>query len=102
MRKITKVWTCKNGSKVRICDMSNSHLLNTIKLLYKTAAKNRNYALCYVPDFQGEMAQYYAEQEWDSLNEMSDLDFAFNNYPILENLIEDAERRKLDINWIYE
>ena len=33
MRKVTKKWTCKDGSKVRICDMSDTHLVNAYKYL---------------------------------------------------------------------
>ena len=35
MRKVTKKWTCKDGSKVRICDMSDTHLVNAYKFLDK-------------------------------------------------------------------
>ena len=27
------IWTCKNGTKVRVMDMTDSHLNNTIKML---------------------------------------------------------------------
>jgi len=33
MRKCTKLWKTKNGYKVRVCDMSDGHLDNTIAYL---------------------------------------------------------------------
>lgn len=29
----TNIWTCRDGQEIRICDMSCSHLLNTIRML---------------------------------------------------------------------
>lgn len=75
--------------------MTNEHLLNTIKLLCKKAAQNQNEALMHYPSFNGEMAQYYAEQEWDNLRETHPDDFALQEYPILLLLWEEADRRKL-------
>ena len=37
MRKCTKLWKTKNGSKVRVCDMSDGHLDNTIAYLQRFA-----------------------------------------------------------------
>lgn len=35
-RKNTDVWTTKEGRDVRICDMDDRHLINTIKYLERT------------------------------------------------------------------
>lgn len=95
MKKITKFWTKKDGSKIRICDMEDSHIINTIKLLVKKSSQIQNEALMYYPCFQGDMAQMCAEQEWDNLNEMHPEDFALQEFPILEYLWEEADKRKL-------
>ena len=37
MRKQTKLWTMRDGTKIRICDMTNSHLVNTMRMLKRGA-----------------------------------------------------------------
>lgn len=59
------VWTTKEGKRIPISKMSDSHLLNTIKFL-----ERKSDAFDIIPPmFQGEMAQYYADQEYDDAME---------------------------------
>lgn len=97
-----KLWTQKDGKKIRIKDMTNLHLTNTISFLLRYAGNEKNYSLCNFPSFNGEMAQYYAEQEWDVLNEMDDWEFAEMEYPIFKDLVDEAFMRNLDISELGE
>ena len=89
-RKQTRLWTMKDGEKIRICDMADSHLENSIAMLDR-ALRRLQRDMPY-PEFQGDMAQYYAELDWDRLQESVPED----QYPIYGNLVEDRERRKWD------
>ena len=63
----TKKWKLKDGTKVRIKDMTDSHLKNSIAMLdrmYENAILNASAPIC-----SGDMAQYYAEMEFDNLME---------------------------------
>ena len=92
--KQTRLWTMRNGSKIRICDMADSHLLNSIALLERHANHTHNIntsfgymALC---GLRGEQAIEAMEQQLEDLE---------NNGPshpdIYENLLADAQRRGL-------
>ena len=68
-----KKWETANGNLIKISEMSDCHLLNTIYLLERTAPKiyemNLQSAMqlsCYVT---GEMASYTIEQEIDRMME---------------------------------
>lgn len=37
MKKQTKIWKTRDGNKIRICGMEDSHLINTIKMLQRRA-----------------------------------------------------------------
>lgn len=89
--KVTKKWTTRDGTRVRICDMTNEHLVNTIKLC-RRAHERAKEEIPY-PTFCGEMAQFYAEREYDSFLE-SGPEVAFPLYP---DLLDEAYRRRLDI-----
>jgi hypothetical protein len=90
----TKMWTQKNGVKIRIRDMTDSHLTNTINLL----ARQTQVMLSRIPypDFSGEMAQYYAEGEYDSVMESSLEENMIRSIDIAEDLLDEFSKRKLD------
>ena len=83
----TKKWLCKDGRKVRIKDMTDTHLANTIKFLEKA-----HLAILDTPppDFQGEMAQMYADQEYNALMDSTVEDY----FPIVRDMKEDFEKRR--------
>ena len=89
MRKITKLWRMHNGKTIRICDMSDSHLENTIKMLRRKVEDIR--LEIPFPNFQGEMAQYYAEIEYDYIMDCPDEELI----PILEDLEDEQKRRQV-------
>lgn len=37
-KKRTDIWTCQDGTKVRICDMETSHIINSLRMM------NRNFS----------------------------------------------------------
>lgn len=101
MRKQTAVWTTRDGRKVRLCDMADSHLLNTIKYLKKRteARLAAEIALGYrvLCGLQGEMAQLCVEQDLDRLESEDPESFLLEHFPLYEKLLLEAERRKLPI-----
>ena len=97
MRKQTKKWTTKEGKKIRICDMSDSHLLNSIKMIERQSRLRLEgelsfYMSCPLPN--GEMAQDGFDQEFDALLDATPDDFLPCIY---YNLVDDARRRGIYI-----
>jgi hypothetical protein len=84
-------WICKDGTQVRIEEMTDAHLMNAIKLLERFyACTVGGYMLG--PEPRGEMAQDAFEQEFDALCEAGPEALA----PQYDVLVEEAERRGLD------
>jgi hypothetical protein len=83
----TKCWETKDGVILRIRDMRDSHLFNTIAMLEREHARLLNDAP--FPDFQGEMAQYYAEQEWERMMSSGPESI----FPVYCDLVAEAKRR---------
>jgi hypothetical protein len=86
-----KRWTTKDGTKIRIKDMTDEHLLNTIRFLDRKAQEIKDNTC--PPNFSGEMAQMCAEQAYDQLIEAETEDL----FPIYIDLAEEANRRKLEV-----
>ena len=98
MRKQTKRWTTKNGEKIRICDMEDSHLINTINFLRRMAEGMRGKTIsnayqlaCFV---QGEIAESQIDQDIMTMEESTYEEWLPN---IFWNLHDDALRRGLDV-----
>ena len=92
----TKLWKCKDGTKVRIKDMSDSHLLNTIKMLdkYDNYKWSRDFKL--LGDMEqfitGELACEQIEQDLENhLEDPQDY-----RPEIYYDLVDEKNRRKLD------
>lgn len=99
MRKQTKKWTCKDGTKIRICDMKDSHLINAIKCLDRVSKNTTDALICdgYVglSCLQGEMAIESLEDEIFGLEEQG-LDPTEIN-PLYDNLCQECVRRRLNV-----
>lgn len=81
----------KDGTEIAIQDMTDTHLVNTIRMLerYHEAKK---FEIPY-PNFNGDMAQWCAEREYDSFME-SDPSVS---YPVYDDLVDEFFRRDLDM-----
>lgn len=63
------IWTTADGRKLKPEEMSDDHLQNTINYLKRNLPELKAQIainLYAFPCFQGEMAQFCAEAEWDS------------------------------------
>jgi hypothetical protein len=83
------MWKCRDGRKIRVKDMDDAHLANTIRMLQRqTTAMKMNAPF---PVMQGDMAQHYAESEFYSLMRANPGDI----WPIYDDLVEEAYKRKM-------
>ena len=89
--KRKKIWITKTGEVIKIKDLKDSHLHNIIIFLEKVATRLSN-SIPY-PQFNGEMAQMYAEQDYNLIQE-DPVDF-FLCDTIYETLLEEREKREL-------
>jgi len=85
------MWTTKKGEKVRIKDMTDSHLLNTIKLIERNHRDELNAAYSVASILTGEMATFCAERDIDCMEDEG----PSYTHPLYSDLVDEAERRKL-------
>lgn len=93
MRKVTKKWTRRNGTKVR---MHDGHLINTIYMLRRLHEKILMAAYGFESTCNGEGAQ-------DAIAwEIRGLESRQSDHPLYDDLIMEAERRNLVIENCHE
>jgi hypothetical protein len=81
-------WKTKDGTEIPISRMSDIHLLNTEQFLKRRFRQLQNVD---PPDFQGEMAQMIADDEWNSIQE-ADIEDIFPRYA---DIYAEIQRRGL-------
>jgi len=97
MRKQTKKWTMKNGKKIRICDMSDSHLLNTIRMLRNKKSDDAIKLYELAGSINGEAAQDDLDRRIQ-FYEKNDIEI----YRCGKALLLEAERRGLKVSLLSE
>lgn len=92
-------WKTKSGQVLKIKDMTDSHLLNTIRFLERAGEKQMQQEIAAawscLSSLQGEMATFYCEQDIDRLEETTLEDWLNMTNPKYNRLVAEAEKRKL-------
>ncbi|MEK6884630.1 MAG: hypothetical protein AABY22_33665 [Nanoarchaeota archaeon] len=96
------IWVTKTGDKIRVKDMENSHLVNVIKYLRKTAQKHFNSELkaayCVSSMLNGEMAQLFCEQDIERMEDI-DIDEELSlEIPCYDLMLNEVFKRGLKID----
>ena len=92
--KQTMFWTTENHQKIRICDLTDVHLLNVLKMLKRNAIQRQEdesesaWATAFT--VSGDMASYYAEQAADEVSSANWSDYVSEFW---KPMLLDAERR---------
>ena len=87
------VWTTKAGEEIDITDMSDSHVMNTLRMLRRALDNLReeeNAGYSVYCRLQGEMAEYYTEKALDEVSKK-----AINTRWWVDNFVAEAKRRSL-------
>ena len=95
IRKQTKVWITKDKRHIRICDMEDNHLINTIKYLERYAEYMKIHSLLTfmrIPEPTAEHACDAWDSEYEWLLHATYEDYLPNIY---YNLKKEYERRNL-------
>jgi len=91
------VWRTKEGKQIKIEDLTDSHLLNIIKMLERFTEDNYEDELAEAASFassmHGDMSSYHAEQAFDEVG-MKEPN-PFKDYPIYLSLYAEAVKRGL-------
>lgn len=86
-----KFWTMKDGSRIRIKDMEDEHLVNCIDMLERMHSKAINDGYSCLGILQGELAIEDCERGIDQLEEEG----PDGINPLYSELVDEAKRREL-------
>lgn len=107
LKPTKNTWVTRDGRVIKVKDMKDSHLINTMRMIMRVTKsrliEEQEYAILNFPSFQGETAQYYAEQEYNRLTSAIIDDCHVNGWlsitlPCWDTMIKEAEKRKLNRN----
>ena len=101
-RPTTTTWVTRDGQRVPVSDMTDAHLVNTIRYLRRSANASitdeiqSGYSL--LGTLQGEMAIDCVERDLQFLEETADADaYLEDNCPTWPALLVEAEKRGLKV-----
>jgi hypothetical protein len=93
-----RVWTTREGVEIYIKDMTDKHLVNSLRMLERNTEAGRQKAIAmgelFLTTLRGEQAQYSIEQELANL-ESGEIDTR-DIFPVYDDLVEEAEKRGLE------
>jgi len=93
IKKQTSLWKTRDGTKIRICDMSDSHLGNAMKFLETLSREIDKRLVCMTNPFTGEVAAEMFDAVQDSILEGDeDLD-SMDDFPEYQKLCLESNRR---------
>jgi len=95
------VWVTKDGQRIPVRDMEDDHVVNTIRLLRRSAAgarlKELDDAFSCLTFLNGDMAQMAVEQEIAGMMCQDDENWLKDHVPTYRALISEAARRGLAV-----
>lgn len=89
MRACTKKWTQRDGTKIRICDMGDDHLLRTIRMLERGHQQELSAAYSASTMFTSECASDAIESD------IRGMESVCSDHPLYADLCDEVERRGL-------
>lgn len=91
MRKCTKLWKQRDGSKIRVCDMTDAHLLHSIALMKRAYEIAIGRFVEFAVTLSGEAAVDHAGSTIEQMEE----DGPSFMFPLYDDLVGEADRRGL-------